>query len=466
MTFLIESWFWRGTQSAIFYYLSCAPCTKVSDQRKKKRDAKRAKAERAMTGTFRHPLPSGTNPGWNEEIVLGPGPPPKRLKKEDIKRRDRLLLSMKPPLTRDLQSAGAPSSTGTGTTSMDTVDGQAFSQDLSRTSREDWNKQRYQREDEVLWGLERAETDSSNGSAPISRSAGGTSYRYYARNPEVNELHPPIVSTQPISRAETQWMLQPPPKAKFMEGKEGANRSRSGSGNSRGSGATSRASSRRGEENLGRRIGERSVGIKLAKRECPPQAPSSHTLDGQVLESRRSSSSLDPKPPPLPGGAHDRDPKFFELPTRLGRCQLAGQLLPSEPPLSCSNPPEASQSTIRPPLSTIPSASAYSPQSPSPIPGCRPLRSPLVPTDSTKSLSDIQQPLAAGRAKDKKEKEPSMIALCTPGEIKLPPPTPLEEKRMRFPPDIDSPKHLARSTWEFPSSTIDLRTDHRRSMDI
>ena len=315
MTFLIESWFWRGTQSAIFYYLSCAPCTKVNDQRKKRKQAKRAKAEREMEGTFRHPLPSGTNPGWNEEINLGPGPPPKRLNKEQAKRRKRILL--KPPETRKLDSAGAPSSTGTGTTSMDTMDGQGISQDLSRTSGEGWNFRRYQREDEMLWGLEHVDTASSDGSSPALRVGKAGKYHYYARNPEVNELHPPVVSTQPTSRKETQWMLQPPPRAKIMEGKERANRSRSGSGNSGAGSTTSIGSSRRGAgENLGRRMGEKMIEEKLARGEGPPLAFSTISLrrvgSTHSMDSSTSKSTIQAQ-------RHDRDPKSTKSSQSLSR---------------------------------------------------------------------------------------------------------------------------------------------------
>lgn len=43
------SWFWRGFQSAIFYYVSCAPCSKLAYQRRRRRDNKRAKAQHAAS---------------------------------------------------------------------------------------------------------------------------------------------------------------------------------------------------------------------------------------------------------------------------------------------------------------------------------------------------------------------------------------------------------------------------------
>ncbi|KAL9098964.1 MAG: hypothetical protein Q9163_005470 [Psora crenata] len=198
MTFLTEAWFWRGTQSAVFYYLSCAPCSKVAYHRKQRRDAKRAKAEREMAGAFQQPLPSGTNPYWNEEIILGPGPPRKRAPKEKGKRRAISMVE-----SSKLESGGeqSRSTTRTGRTSMDTTDSQAMSQEYNRSSGEGWNRQRYQRQDEALWGRESVETESTAGLSSVSRSASGNGHHYcYARNPEVNELHPPVVSTRPTSR--------------------------------------------------------------------------------------------------------------------------------------------------------------------------------------------------------------------------------------------------------------------------
>ena len=172
MTFLTEAWFWRGTQSAVFYYLSCAPCTRVTDQRKKRKEIKRAKRDRKekeKQGDFQHPLPSELNPGWNEEIRVGPGPPTNRLTKAE--RKKRRLSKLNPLSARELESAGVESSNGTGATSSSTTGGPAVSQDLSRTSEEGWNHRRYQREDEILWGRDDEDGMSSNGFSRVSSSA-------------------------------------------------------------------------------------------------------------------------------------------------------------------------------------------------------------------------------------------------------------------------------------------------------
>lgn len=48
-----------------------------------------------------------------------------------------------------------------------------------------------------------------------------TKHPYYVgRNPPVNDLHPPIVTTTPYDTESMKWMLQPPPAASIMNGKE------------------------------------------------------------------------------------------------------------------------------------------------------------------------------------------------------------------------------------------------------
>ena len=461
MTFLTEAWFWRGTQSAIFYYLSCAPCTRISDQRRKRKEAKRAKAEREMEGMFRHPLPSGTNPGWNEEIFLGPGPPPKRLNKEQAKRRKRMLL--KPPETRILESLSAPSSTGT--TSLDATDGQAVSQDLSRTSSEGWNRQRYQREDEMLWGLENVETTSSDGHSTLRQGANGA-YRYYARNPDVNDLHPPIVSTHPTSRKETQWMLQPPPKAKIMEGKERANRSRSGSGNSAGGSTRSRGSSRRNaEESLGRRVGEKLLEEKLARRERPPPAPSASSLSR--AGSGHSTASSASRATTVPGQRHDRDPHSIKASQDLpdSKMQQDGHGLQDS---NVFDIPSAANASSRPPLSTIHSASNNVPQSQRPTSAPRQLRPPLITKNSNSSLYVLQKSSVSSQKIGSNENCSSATVIDIASTVLLPPPTPKEEKDVQALLQIDEwhPEENKADGWSFALPAVNLQTGQRWSMDI
>ncbi|KAL9092332.1 MAG: hypothetical protein Q9165_004506 [Trypethelium subeluteriae] len=220
----------KGIQSAIFYYLSCAPCTQFAHKKRRRKQAQLDRAEREMLeieqpGLYRHPSPFATNPYWGEEIALGPGPPPRRTKKKG-----------KDTTARGIASAGTQSTQG----SISNSDGET--EDLDRSMQSDrrhslnpkhWNIKRYQREDEALWGQSFDKESAYGSSRALSGSKGrGKSYSrtemmYIARNPPVNDLHPPVVSTPSSNLHETRWMLQPPPRAKVMSGKERANSNRS-----------------------------------------------------------------------------------------------------------------------------------------------------------------------------------------------------------------------------------------------
>ena len=103
-----------------------------------------------------------------------------------------------------------------------------------------WNWKRYDREDETLAGFtERVsrmwnratsgmhhdddgdgneEGESSTQKRKRALTTESEQYNYYrARHPEVNDLHPPVVSQLPATRAEAAWMLLPPPSAALME---------------------------------------------------------------------------------------------------------------------------------------------------------------------------------------------------------------------------------------------------------
>lgn len=357
--FIKEPWFWRGAQSAAFYYISCAPCTKLTDRRKRRKESQKAKAEKARemvrAGSVNaypdHPLPSGTNPYWKEEMLLGPGPPHKRRKKEDEVR----LAAIRP------NESGAASSSGSKGASSDRTDGLNGAPEVmqeSRDSEDGWNRRRYQREDETLWGLDETMSHST-GMSSVSHRASQSNY-YYARNPAVNDLHPPVVSTAPASRFETQWMLQPPPKAKIMEGKERANRSRSASGTSNGSrGSSLRKAS--AEPGLSRQISERLVENKLRQGD-PNMALSvgmsrSRGSSNQSHVSRKSASNATSMPikEQRQGASQTKDTSYTGTaqgleppsPVALGHPTISSDI---DPKLSSLPPP-------RPPLSTIPSTS-------------------------------------------------------------------------------------------------------------
>lgn len=205
-------WLYRGVQSAVFYYASCTPCANSIDRRKRLKDAVRSKRERERSEAlvtdqprpFVQPIPFSTNPGWNEEIALGPGPPARNHR----------------ALNRRTDSWNVDDMSDC---SMDAdVEGPLSSQKKDkRPLRGDrWGRMRYQREDEPLWGEETEVKGSSVGLSGHGKAGAKEPSKYYiARVPPVNDLHPPIVSG-PKSRAETRWMLQPPPSAKVMAGKE------------------------------------------------------------------------------------------------------------------------------------------------------------------------------------------------------------------------------------------------------
>jgi len=369
----------KGIQSAVFYYVSCAPCTKLTYRRKRKAEATRARQlGRAMEdqepGLYPHPSPFSTNIYWHEEMALGPGPPMKKGGKEKGSRTGS---------RRELATAGQGSSLGSSADTTIVAEGGSPGLDESRLSSEGWNRRRYQREDEELWGYDDSDAGgfegvgegrrgSSIGPAGLGKAGNATPYRYYlARNPAVNDLHPPVVSTQPAHKSETRWMLQPPPSAKIMEGKVRANRSRSGSG----------GSSRRGGEavSLGRRVGERLMEEKVKRGEIPPTGACLSISMKKSRESDVGDVERDHE-----GQPHDRNTRrsieSAASTTSRRRKQpppmlTSEELRPPAPAILASLPPSSvfeSQSSLhRPPSFTNPSSSFTNPtrlEPPSPTP--------------------------------------------------------------------------------------------------
>lgn len=268
--FFAASWFWRGTQSAIFYYLSCSPCVDRRYKRKRKQEAlreekQRPKIELSQPGMIAQPLPFHTNHAWAEEIIAGPGPPKEyrrdslggKLKQETSRKRDRQTNNKEVDANIPNSKEGAKSQisnddsyhttntersrnspSGMNEPTRPPVDRKPSTIDaLKDTFRstlhpDKWNWKRYEREDEVLSGTNDKPTmwdratgqgikrrKSSHGRA---RATTNESDRYdYTRavNPEVNDLHPPVVSQLPARREEVAWMMLPPPSAAVMEGK-------------------------------------------------------------------------------------------------------------------------------------------------------------------------------------------------------------------------------------------------------
>ncbi|MCJ1395031.1 hypothetical protein MMC18_007912 [Xylographa bjoerkii] len=415
------SWFWRGFQSAIFYYVSCAPCTKLAYQRKRQKQNRREKAEHAAIevispGFYQHPSPFSTNIYWREEMALGPGPPPKKGDRNKTKNGS----------TRELNTGGQGSSAGASsadtTLVVESLDGLSPVQEVE--SGEDWNTRRYQRPDEMLWGFD----IEAGGMAGINRSGTIGSGTYYtARNPAVNDLHPPVVSTQPTRKSETRWMLQPPPSAKVMEGKERTHRSRSVSGASRGSGKA---------VSLGRQVGERTPEEKVKRGE----RPSGEDLDTRIGAEPWEEGTQDAAAAQLFGQRHDRDtwPASPSQPTDATLQKQPPPITISEDTLSDSRIRLSTSENIplRPPLSANTPTSQITPLSTqnnlSPtkdLPFNRKARPhPLLPHPSTSSLRILQELISPSSALNARAPSPSQEA-----SIRLPSATEKEERELRLP---------------------------------
>ncbi|KAL8994747.1 MAG: hypothetical protein Q9169_005357 [Polycauliona sp. 2 TL-2023] len=298
------AWLLRGTQSAIFYYLACVPCSELAYRRRRRKNAARTQAEREMEhDPFPHPAPFSTNAYWQEEITMGPGPPPTNMKvrREQERKRWRDRGTNDKETQRCLTTGG---STGTGASSADTVVAQNSLQGVAETNQErpsgdDWNRKRYQREDEILWGFDDVSADGAEVGKDYTN----------VRNPSVNELHPPVVSTISTNRSETRWMLQPPPSAKIMEGKVQASRARSTSGGSNGS-------SKRGEAGLGRQLGEKMMEEKRRKGQASQTG--SPAMSRVPTEEKSIASN-----PIIDGQRHDRDADHARRPRKSTESQCS-----------------------------------------------------------------------------------------------------------------------------------------------
>ncbi|KAI1639280.1 hypothetical protein F4809DRAFT_157718 [Biscogniauxia mediterranea] len=276
-----------AVQSAVFYVVSCAPCLQARHHQQSKVQAKKERREKARIqaenpDSYQHPDPFNTNPYWAEEIMMGPHVDVKKYKSA----------ASKNPSQRGLHSSGKDTASVTGSVgagsmhigSSPTIVGEegklSFSTTLTPTLSEDWNRKRYQREDEELWGHELSRTGhklmdaikhaGSSAGRLLENSLGMESKQttdddkndayFVPKNPPVNEYHPPIVRQRPTHRDAHKWMLQPPPPAKFMEGKVPV--SRSASFASHMSRRTVRTATSDGPA-LGRLVHEKTVEAKL-----------------------------------------------------------------------------------------------------------------------------------------------------------------------------------------------------------
>lgn len=268
-----------AVQSAVFYFLACTPCAKVrhrqkaKDQAKKEREMK-AKLEETQPGLYRHPSPFATNPYWQEEINMGPSLPKKSASKNSSQR----------GLTSSGKDSEAPSvseCTNVGDSRTNFGDSTTVIPEDDALS-DDWNcRQGYQREDEELWGqwsgqkfmdaLSKARVsagrlmDPRKGVEKEVTEQARQDFYFSPKNPPVNDYHPPVVSSKAPHRAAHQWMLQPPPPAKIMEGKVPVSRAFSSS--SRSSGRIGQSE----EVQLGRLVQQKLVKERLRKESDPTE---------------------------------------------------------------------------------------------------------------------------------------------------------------------------------------------------
>lgn len=246
----------RGIQSALFYYISCAPCTEARGRRKRRKDAEKDREQKRLyeelhPGLYRHPSPFATNPHWQVEIDLGPGRPYDSKKRKD-----------KPtPDNAEFRSRETMGSVPGSQVASSPDLGLSGTQETRNDSR--WTIRNFQREDEELWGMNKSRTSHNEDLPGLTRpptarttrtnKTGGSVRSYQSwQNPPLNDQHPSTV-TRLDSIEDVAWMLQPPPPAKVMAGKQQVSRGRSDSTNSSGK------RSNRKEEALAKQISHKMM---------------------------------------------------------------------------------------------------------------------------------------------------------------------------------------------------------------
>ncbi|PSN61876.1 hypothetical protein BS50DRAFT_147255 [Corynespora cassiicola Philippines] len=307
------SWLMKGIQSAIFHYASCAPCTGYVFKKQRRKQAKQARKERTklqleQPDMYHHPEPTGTNPYWQEEIDLGPGPPPRRARRTNTGSQ------------KGVAKMGTNSTVVSQGSSINVSNSDDMRLSDDTLDDDNWNRKRYQREDEDLWGLsdpaipvQPTVSGSSVGVTGLTRPGTSRSMRSEsyctARVPPVNDLHPPIVSLPSPHPIDNRWMVQPPPKASVMSGKVRAtHRSRSGSG------ASSRV-----ELSLQRQVSAKQLRYKMERGETPVPPVSRGSSYGNRISGQRHDSPRAPVARP-PSAASSRRRKRRD--TAMTRTEL------------------------------------------------------------------------------------------------------------------------------------------------
>lgn len=427
------AWFWRGAQSAIFYYLSCAPCTSYAHQRKRQKANRRAKATKyaddEINAGYIHPSPFDTNPHWHEEMAMGPSGAQKKGKEKH-----------KVDSTRRLNTGGQGSSAGES--SMESTLAVQSIQEAKEEepNQEDngWNRKRYQRVDEFLWGSEdKNDSYASIGSRGANKPlVSGDGAYYSARNPAVSELHPPVMSSQPTHASQTRWMLQPPPSAKLMDGKERASRSRSASNTSTNS--------------------FRGTGGAMAGRQASQRRPRSRTTP-EVAHKDNPNKNGQKIRPRQDIGAEDVSDQQYNVEADLSGDSDSAISAPSRkkrpPPIQISDPSKpnpvkhkSSRARARTPLSTIQSSHETSMTDQN---GLR--ASGTFAADGAKDLKSASA-LSVSSLQVLQELVPTSPSLNTQA------PSPSEEVNIRLPAETEIEKRLlsqsalGRENYRFPAN--------------
>ena len=268
-----------------------------------------------MPELYQHPDPFNTNPYWSEEITMGPRLPSKKNANASKSTSQRALNSS----GRDSRSTTVSSigldSTHMGSSPTVVPEGEELRQSISIGWSDDWNKKRYQREDEELWGRSRTghklvdaikqagtaagrkieatlgmEKDSKN----VTEEERTDFYSPTVKNPPVNDYHPPVVSQRPRNKGAAQWMLQPPPPAKIMEGKVPSRSMSLASQASRRTAASTRSARTMTGEGppLGKRMHEKMVEKKLRQgSDTPTEAELAAALNRPSTARRSTNAS-------------------------------------------------------------------------------------------------------------------------------------------------------------------------------
>lgn len=385
---------------------------------------------------YRHPAPFATNPYWQTEINLGPAPHRKK----------------RAPTTesqRPLKTAGTQSSAGSGHPSSTDVS-RGYGSDGRYESRRDIRL--YQREDEELWGsmasdaLTHRNMDSSASFVSAltrpatARTNQTTSTSYHsARNPAINDMIPPVV-TKVENREDIMWMLQPPPIAAVMSGKERTTRSRSNSG-------TSRSSTNVAPENLSRNLSKRLMQNKLRNTEASDlpslsRASSARTATATGPSGQRHDRSS-PKKAGSDGGSstedlHRKRSKRRPPPIQISEDSTISATTIVRRPNLAPDPPEPRRVASRPRLSTIVSDSILSADAQEPA-----FHTPReLPTENTPpeiGTEDSPRAQYASRVPSVKDSSLNVLQELVPASALLnakvlstPPPT--VEAKIRLPP--------------------------------